>query len=235
VAGEMTAAGRNYLRAITIALPAVALGYLLPLAVALPATAATAQWRTGWFAVEGARIGGPLLGAAVSIGGAISAAAMFSAALLWVSRLPFVLAGEGYLPRGLARIWAGRQVPGRSIVVCCVVLSILLPLSFMTLVVLDVFFYMLALILEMWALVRLRRLHPNREGLFVIGKGRLALYAVVAAPIVTWLASLGFALKSGEARDLITAIVLGGCAWPAYVLLRRLYGGTRGDTARRCS
>ena len=226
VAGEIARPGRNYLRAITIALPMVALGYLLPLGVALSGAATTAQWRTGWFAAEGARLGGPLLETAVSLGGAVSAFAMFAAAILWVSRLPFVLAGEGYLPRGLASIWQAREVPGRSILACCVVFSILVPLGFMTLVVLDVLFYMMALVLEMWALIRLRRLYPRRDGLFVLGGGRAGLYLVAAAPLVTWLATFGFALtQSGTRREFSVAIALLGCAWPLYAFLRGRYGG----------
>ena len=176
VAGEIERPGRNYLRAVTIALPMVTLGYLLPLGVTLSGVASTADWRTGWFAAEGVLLGGRLLGAAISVGGAVAAFAMFAAAILWVSRLPFVLASEGYLPRGLTRIWEAREVPARSILACCVVFSLLAPLGFMTLVVLDVFFYMLALMLEMGALIRLRRLRPQRDGLFVLGGGRAGLY-----------------------------------------------------------
>jgi amino acid transporter len=226
VAGEIERPGRNYLRAITLALPMVALGYLLPLGVTLSGVASTADWRTGWFAAEGALLGGPLLGTAISLGGAVAAFAMFAAAILWVSRLPFVLASEGYLPRGLARIWEAREVPARSIVACCVVFSLLVPLGFMTLVVLDVFFYMLALMLEMGALLRLRHLRPRRDGLFVLGGGRAGLYLVAAAPLVTWLATFGFALtQSGDRREFGVAIALSAGAWPLYAFLRNRYGG----------
>lgn len=226
VAGEIEQPGRNYLRAIAIALPMVALGYLLPLAVTLSGVATTAQWRSGWFAEEGAMLGGRLLGVAVSLGGAVSAFAMFAAAMLWVSRLPFVLASEGYLPRGLASIWQARAVPARSILACCVVFTILVPLGFMTLVALDVLFYMMALTLEMGALIRLRRIHPQRDGLFVVGGGRVGLYVVAGAPLVTWLATVGFALtQSGDRREFGVAITLLACAWPLYAIMRRRYGG----------
>ncbi|MGO9264686.1 MAG: APC family permease [Candidatus Binataceae bacterium] len=226
VAGEIERPGRNYLRAITIALPMVALGYLLPLGVTLSGVATTAQWRTGWFAAEGALLGGRLLGAAISLGGAVSAFAMFAAAILWVSRLPFVLASEGYLSPALARIWHAKEVPARSILICCVIFSLLVPLGFMTLVGLDVLFYMMALMLEMGALLRLRRLRPQRDGLFVFGGGRAGLYLVVAAPLVTWLATFGFVLtRGGDRREFGVAILLLACAWPLYAFLRGRYGG----------
>jgi amino acid transporter len=230
VAGEVASPGRNYLRAVVLALPMVALGYLLPLGVTLSGAVSTAQWRTGWFAAEGALLGGRWLEAAVGLGGAASAFAMFAAALLWVSRLPFVLADEGYLPRGLAHIWRAREVPARSILACCVVFSVLVPLGFMTLVVLDVLFYMMALMLEMGALIRLRRIYPVRDGLFVASGGRAGLYAVAAAPLVTWIATFGFALtQSGARHDFGTAIVFLAAAWPLYELLRRRYGGPAGN------
>ncbi|HXR25272.1 MAG TPA: hypothetical protein VN742_07920, partial [Candidatus Binataceae bacterium] len=119
-----------------------------------------------------------------------------------------------------------RQVPARSILICCVVFSLLVPLGFMTLVDLDVLFYMMALMLEMGALLRLRRLRPQRDGLFVLGGGRAGLYLVVAAPLVTWLATFGFVLaRGGDRREFGVAIALLACAWPLYAFLRGRYGG----------
>jgi amino acid transporter len=217
---------RNYAYAIAITLPLVTIGYLLPLAVALSGAGSTVAWRLGYFVDVGRNLGGPLLGVALAAGGAISAFSTFDAAMLWVSRMPYILAREGYLPPRLARIWADHATPATSIVTCCAVFSLLVPLGFVALVVLDVFFYMGALVLEMWALVRLRRLRPERAGLFVIGGGRPALIAVVAAPIVTWLATFGLAVSNnGGTGGFIVSIVLAAGAWPAYAMLRRRYGG----------
>lgn len=226
VAGEIENPRRNYARAIAIALPLVILGYLLPLTVALSGAGSTAAWRLGYFVDVGRHLGGPLLGFALAAGGAISAFSIFDAAMLWVSRMPYILAREGYLPPRLTRIWTDRATPATSIVACCVAFSLLIPLGFASLVVLDVFFYMGALGLEMWALIRLRKLRPDRAGLFVIGGGRPALIAVVAAPIGTWLATFGLAVSHhGGADSLIVSIVLAAGAWPAYAILRRRYGG----------
>jgi amino acid transporter len=226
VAAEMEDPRRNYLRAVAIALPLVVLGYVLPLAVSVSGAGATAQWQTGSFAQAGYRIGGPILGMAIGIGGAVSAFAMFEAAMLWVSRMPFVLAGEGYLPRGFASLWSERATPARSIVLCCVTFTILIPLGFIALVVLDVFFYMFALVLEMWALLRLRSLYPHRGDSFVIGGGRTALCVIAGAPLLTWIATFGLAVsQSGGKLDFLVAIILAACGWPVYLLSRRRYGG----------
>jgi amino acid transporter len=230
VAGEIHEPRRNYIRAIAIALPLVALGYLLPLGVSLSGATSSAQWRAGWFAEEGFRIGGPLLALAIGAGGAVSAFAVFEAAMLWVSRMPFVLAREGYLPRTLGRIWSEREIPAQSILVCCAVFTLLVPLGFVTLVVLDVFFYMFALMLEMLALVRLRRLYPNRDRLFAVGGGRAGLYAVVIAPIATWIATFGLAVSANATRrDFFAAVALSACVGPVYAILRYCYGGPAGN------
>ncbi len=228
VAAEIEHPERNYLRAIAIALPIVVAGYLLPLAVALDGAASGAGWETGSFARAGAALGGPALGVAIGLGGALGAFAIFEAALLWVSRMPFVLACDNFLPRPLAEIWWGRATPRRSIVVCCIVFTLLIPLGFVTLVVLDVFFYMGALVLEMGALLRLRRRYPEREGRFMIGGGRLGLAATVAAPILLWLATFGMALREAEGHaEFVTAIALAATVWPAYAFCRRRYGGSQ--------
>jgi amino acid transporter len=226
VAGEIRQAGRSYPRAIAIAMPAVVLGYLLPLAVSLSGASGGVGWCTGHFAQVGRRIGGPILGWAVAAGGVASAFALFEAAMLWVSRMPFVLAREHYLPDGLAALSSGRATPARSILLCCAFFTLMVPLGFVTLVVLDVFFYMFALALEMCALIRLRQSYPLRAGIFRIGGGKLALYAVAGAPIATWAATFGLALTHGAGRiDFVIAIALSLCVWPAYVVLRRRYGG----------
>jgi amino acid transporter len=232
IAGEIENPRRNYLRAVALALPVVALGYLLPLTVALGGVnpIAPAQWRTGTFALAATQIGGPLLGLAIGVGGAASGFAMFEAALLWISRMPFLLAQERYLPRGLAAIEPHAATPARSILACCGVFTVLVPLGFAALVVLDVFFYMGALALEMLALVRLRATHRDRDGLFVIGGGTVTLLAVALAPLITWAGTFGLLVAhGGSRRDFAIAMAASLGAAPVYLILRWCFGGPRGD------
>jgi amino acid transporter len=152
--------------------------------------------------------------------------AVFEAAMLWVSRMPFVLAREGYLPRSLVEIWPATETPWKSVVLCCVVFTLLIPLGFLELVILDVFFYMAALALEMGALIRLRGKYPDRSGMFVVGGGGVGLIMVAALPLITWCVTFGLALSSGGAhRGFIVAVLLAATVWPAYVAATRLYGG----------
>ncbi len=226
VSAEIENPRRNYLRAILIALPIIVAGYLLPLAVSVSGSASASGWGIGSFSREGYRIGGPLLGAALAIGGAVMSFAVFEAGMLWISRMPFILARERYLPASLTKLWSATVTPGRSILLCCVVFTLLVPVGFVALVVLDVFFYMAALTLEMAALIRLRQTMPDRKELFTIGGGRVGLALAAILPILTWLATFGLAVSSGDGKtDFILAIALGVCVWPAYALCRRHYGG----------
>jgi amino acid transporter len=230
VADEIEDPRRNYLRAVTIGLPVVTLGYLLPVLVCVQGPGGGTGWHTGAFAEHGLRIGGRWLGNAIAVGGAASSFAIFEAALLWLSRLPLVLAHENYLPAALGKVWPGRQVPVRCLLLCCVIFSLIIPLGFLTLVVFDVFFYMAALMLEMAALILLRKSYPRRDGLFVIRGGRATLYAVALAPMVTWAATLGLAASRSPANFLIALIaaLFAALAFPSYRFLQRRFGGSMG-------
>jgi amino acid transporter len=226
IAGEVRDPRRTYQWALAIALPMVVFGYLLPLGVALSGASGGAKWETGWYSEIGRQLGGPALGAALALGGMVSAFSIFTAALLWVSRMPFVLARESYLPRWLAEVWRVTATPGKSILACCVLFTMLVPLGFVTLVILDVFFYMGALALELGALVAMRRRRPVRDGLFMIGGGRTGLYLVAALPILTWCATFGLALTQGGIKaDFVVAVALAATTYPAYALCCRLWGG----------
>ncbi len=229
VAAEIRGAQRNYARAIACVLPTVVAGYLLPLAVGTAVVGNSAQWTTGAFARIGQRLGGVYLGGALAIGGMVSALAVFQAAMLWVSRMPFVLARERFLPQALTRIWERQATPSTAILTSCAVCTLLLPLGFSALVTLDVTFYMAALALEMAALVRLRRLYPRRQGLFVIGAGRLGLLLTVIAPLAVWTATFSVAANgAGGKVQLLVAAALALAVWPIYHLCQRIFGGPDG-------
>src|SRR5260370_7216987 len=94
--------------------------------------------------------------------------AVFEAAMLWVSRMPFVRAREHYLPAPLTQLWSATATPTRSILLCCIVFTLLVPVGFVALVVLAVFFYMAPLTLQLLAMVPLRPPPPLRSPLFTL-------------------------------------------------------------------
>ena len=90
----------------------------------------------------------------------------------------------------------------------------LVPMGFVTLVILDVFFYMGALVLELSALLVMRRKRAARDGLFMIGGGKIGLYLVTVLPMLTWCATFGLALTEGGIKDdFVIAIALVGALY----------------------
>ena len=106
VQGEVKDPSRTYPRALAFALPLVTIGYFIPLLTTLGAS----DWNTwtegGWpqIAASAAGSAGRWLAIWIALGGMISALALFNALLLGYSRIPFVLAGDGLLPKPLAKL-----------------------------------------------------------------------------------------------------------------------------------
>lgn len=204
VQGEVRDATRSYPRALAIALPLVALGYLLPLLATLGAS----DWRTwtdgGWPEIARASTGtfGPLLAGWVALAGIVSAMALFNALLLAYSRIPFVMADDGFLPAALARTDRS-GTPANAVLVSAACYSVFVLVPFGRLVVADVVLYSLALFLEFGSLIALRKREPQLRGAFRIPAGRGVVIALAALPM----SILAYLVYQG--------LVGGDYAWPA--------------------
>src|SRR6266581_4200650 len=100
VLGETRAPEHAFRRALL-----VGVSYVLPVGVVLASGAADwTTWTTGALPALAARVGGAWLGHAVAAGAVLSTAGLFMALLLTNSRLPYVLARAGVLPRGLGAL-----------------------------------------------------------------------------------------------------------------------------------
>ena len=116
-AEEVDEPQRNYPRAILGALVVVALTYLFPVIAGLSVTTDPAVWtaEAGW-PVIAREIGGSWLGTVVAVAGLVSMWELFSAQLLYVSRLPYVLARDGWLPSAFARVSNRTAAPKTAII-----------------------------------------------------------------------------------------------------------------------
>lgn len=186
VQGEVRDASRSYPRALALTLPLVTLGYLVPLLAALGASDWTTWQDGGWpqIARASAAWGGPLLAVWIALGGMVSAVALFNALLLVYSRIPLVLAQDGFLPRRLAMTDA-RGTPRAAVLVSAAFYSLFSLLAFGHLVVADIVLYALALFLEFAALVALRVREPGLRGAFRIPLGTRGVAALAAVPMAT--------------------------------------------------
>ncbi len=233
VAGEVDRPQRTYPRAVLLAVGLVAITYVIPFAAMRLAHVDPASWDTGAWADEARAIGGAPLGIAVVVGGMLSGFGMCTALSLSYSRLPFALAEDGFLPRAFASRRTRRGVPWVSVVVCAIVWTLSLGMSFDRLLTLDIVLYGSSLLLEFAALVALRLREPGLARPFRVPGGLAVVVALGIGP----LGLLGFALvKNASERvgPMSAPLFAGGLMLLgplAYMAARRLSPGA-GKTAQ---
>jgi amino acid transporter len=160
--GETRAPERTFRRALLVALPVIALAYVVPVAVALSSALVDAgMWGTGAWPRIAAAIGGAWLGHAVAAGAVLSTLGLFLSLLLTNARLPYVLARDGQLPGALAVVHARFGTPWVAIVVSSAIYAAFAVFSFKELIVLNVWLYSLSLLIELAAFLALRVKAPS--------------------------------------------------------------------------
>lgn len=161
VAGEVERPQRTYPLAMLLSVLLVVATYLIPVAGVSRANIHPEAWSTGGWVDVGREVGGNWLAIAIALGGVIGAIGTFNALMLSFSRLPVVMAGDGFLPKIFERRSARTGAPTVAIVVCAVCWAGCMFLGFERLVILDVLLTGLSILLEFWALVALRVREPD--------------------------------------------------------------------------
>jgi amino acid transporter len=182
-AAEVDRPQRTYPRAIGIALVIVTLTYLLPVLAGVSVTTDPQIWSAdaGWPAVARA-LGGRWLGALLAVAGMVSTWGLFNAQLLYVSRLPFVMACDGWLPKALAKICPDTAVPRVALIGLCALTAIFVALPLGSLAVIQCLTYAAALMLEFLALIVLRVRQPQATRGFRIPGSWLGMAYVCVTP-----------------------------------------------------
>jgi len=183
VAGEVDRPQRTYPLAVVAAVALVVLTYVVPVAAVGAAGVDPSGWETGAWVDVARSCGGGLLASAVVVGGLLSAFGMFNALCLSYSRLPVVMAEDGYLPRAFARRLPHDGAPWVAVLACCVGWTLSLGLSFERLVCLDILLYGTSLVLEFVALVVLRVREPRLPRPFRVPGGTAAAAALGLGPV----------------------------------------------------
>ncbi len=177
---------RNYPLALAISIPLIMMSYLLPMLAALASGLHhrdPSLWKDGDFALAGELLGGPWLKGAVVAGALIAQVGLFSSLLLSGSRVPAVLAADGYLPPSLARTSPRFGTPIRAIVVSCVMFTVFCALNFITLLDADIILGLAGLLLEFVALLVLRKKYPLMQRPFRIPGGWFGAIGIFVPPL----------------------------------------------------
>ena len=221
--GEIQNAATAYPRALFYNLPLVVLTYTLPVLAALVSglhRGDTEAWDNGDLAHAANILGGPWLKNALIIGALVAQAGLFSSFLLCMSRLPFMLAADGYLPRSIARVSPKTNTPVRAIILSVCIYAFFASLNFTTLIDSDMFLTLSALLLEFLALLVLRFKFPNMKRPYKIPGGWWGAIGVCIPPtlLTLWLFQNAF---TTEPLAFWLGAGLSGMAAMSYIFLKK--------------
>jgi len=177
IAGEVQAPQRTYTRAMFGALALVVASYLLPVAAVARGGLDPNAWTDGGWVDAARLVGGRALAATVALAGMLGAVGSFGALMLSFTRLPVVMARDGYLPGVFARTnRAG--APWVAILVSAILWAACYPLGFERNLILDVLLTGLSILLEFWALAALRIREPALARPYRIPGGTLGVVLI---------------------------------------------------------
>jgi len=174
-AGEVDNPRRNYPLALFISVPLITFLYIFPIGVGIGATNNWSEWQTGDIARVADQVVGSWLGVMVSLGVMFSVWSLFNSQLLYTSRLPFAMAEDGFFPKWIAKRNYRWGTPHFSLFSCSLIYSLFCLMDFKKLVVINVFIYSTALILQFIALIKLRCDMPMLPRPFKIPGGWLGI------------------------------------------------------------
>lgn len=172
---------RTYPLAMGAAVCLVTLTYILPVLAASRTEVLSTSWGTGAWVTMAATVGGKWLAIAIGAGGMISAFGIFNSFVLSYSRIPVVLAKDGYLPAVFMRR-TRTGAPWVAVLVCAVAWSMATQLGLKRALALDVILYGLSLLLEFIALVALRIREPDLPRSFRVPGGMVAAMVLGLLP-----------------------------------------------------
>jgi amino acid transporter len=202
----------------------VVVSYLLPVAAVARTGIDPNSWTAGGWVDVAQLIGGGTLAFAIALAGVIGAVGSFSALMLSFTRLPMVMAEDGYLPRLVTRRHPRTGAPWVAIVVCAVFWAVCYPLGFERNLILDVLLTGLSILLEFWALVALRIREPELRRPFRVPGGTAGAVAIGLPPLALMVAAVVRNRQEllGATNELVIGILVIATGVALYFLTRIL-------------
>ena len=189
VAEEVVRPQRTFPLVMLLTVTFITVSYVLPVGAAAHAGVSSLGWSTGGWVDVGRAIGGNWLSIALAVGGAIGAIGTFNALTLSFSRLPLVMAQDGYLPKIFARTSARTGMPVVAITACAIGWAACLFLNFEHLVIMDVLLTGMSILLEFWALIGLRIREPNLPRPYRVPGGIIGVTLLGLPPLALMIAA----------------------------------------------
>jgi amino acid transporter len=162
-AAEVENPSRAFPIALAFAVPMTSLSYIIPTVAALAAHGHWSEWGESYFSVAAGAIGGPWLGSGMAFGGLLSNLSLLMVTILGQSRLPMVLAEDGFFPRLFRKTHPRYGTPVASLLVGGIILSGIIQMNFEALAGLFSLVQVCAYLLIYASLIRLRS-HPPLAG-----------------------------------------------------------------------
>jgi amino acid transporter len=194
IAGEMNDPRRDYPRALGISAVVITLTYWVPAFFGMAfVNPADIEWKTGSWNIAAERIAGPWLASWVSAMGMVSAIGLFASLVLCYSRIPFVMAFDGYLPRSLT-LCNANGAPTVALLVCGVLYTIVVLTfrNFEELAEVDVTMFAAVMVMELASFLALRWREPTLPRPFRVPGGWIVALVICALPV----ACVSFSLYS---------------------------------------
>ena len=182
--GEVDEPAKTYPKALLITIPIVVLFYFFPILASVSLDQDWHNWHFGQFSTIAFSMGRPLLGVLLAVGGMVMCIGIFNALLLSSTRIFLCMSEDKFLHPKFAALHKQFQTPYFSILFSAVVYSVLIFVSFHNLIIYDVFLYLVAILLEAFALVSLRKKsHGKIKDTFCIPFGKLGMCFVVGLSV----------------------------------------------------
>ena len=216
VAEEVENPQRSYPRALALVVPMSIATYFLPTLACLAALGDWQNWHTRYFSDAAQLIGGPWLGAWMTVAAMVTSVSLLNGTVLASTRMPFAMAQDGYLPAVLTRVHPRYRTPWIAIIVSASVYGLLAVQTLTQLISVYAWLRVATTIMTVLAAWKLRRKSPEMPRPFVIPWGRKGLIYTVAAPIVMG----GVALLGSDRYGVIGGVLALGLGPVVYLGLR---------------
>src|SRR6202051_2531572 len=222
IAGEVETPQRTYSRAMFGAVLLVVASYLIPVGAIARTGIDPNCWTTGGWVDIGRIIGGETLAIALGVAGVIGAIGSFGTLMLSFTRLPLVMAEDGYLPRIFTRRNARSGAPWVAILACAILWAACFPLGFEKSLLLDVLLTGLSLLAGFCVLVALRVREPELSRPFRVPGGLAGAVAIGVPPLALMIAAFARNRTElvGSTNELVIGIAVIAAGLALYFLSR---------------